>query len=156
MLTALVVDHAPNCEYPVLLITHRIVDAPCCSMFLIIPHVVDRAAYCGYPRTTLWIPRAYPPPPMLLNAHHAVDTPCVFTIRTLCVRRADDDGRHHHHGEPVLYMPGCGYFCSMDCSKRFMLAMASSDNGKVESGKNTRRVALLAATRTADLSLVRA
>lgn len=58
--------------------------------------------------------------------------------------------------EPVLYMPGCGYFCSAHCMKRFVLSMASSDNAHVESGRNTRRVALLHATQAAELDKVSA
>ena len=56
--------------------------------------------------------------------------------------------------EPVLYMPGCGYFCSAHCMKRFVLSMASSDNAHVEAARNTRRVALLHATRAAELDKV--
>ena len=32
---------------------------------------------------------------------------------------------------PILFMPGCGYFCRLDCMKRYVLAMASNGSGKV-------------------------
>ncbi len=51
-----------------------------------------------------------------------------------------------HRAPPVLFMPGCGYFCAQSCLKTYIMSMASPEVAKVTMGKNTRRLALLHAT----------
>ena len=66
-------------------------------------------------------------------------------------RRADDPPE-----PPVLYLPGGGYMCSPACLKKFVLSKASPEVAKVTKGKNTRRIALLDATKRNELDKVSA
>ena len=57
----------------------------------------------------------------------------------------------------VRYLPGCGYFCSEKCQKRFVLESVRNAGGTVALNKhrNIKKLAILGATAAKDLEKVR-
>jgi hypothetical protein len=61
---------------------------------------------------------------------------------------------HSKGSPPILFMPGCGYFCAQPCLKTYILSMASPEVAKVTMNRNTRRVALIHATKAKEIDKV--